>query len=598
MVLRHVRPIRGLVVAVVISLTLSACTQEVTPTPSPTASPSPATGGTIYLLSQNVAWNHIDPQRIFTDEDLAFFGATLYRSLETFQVSPDRLAGTTLTPDLATDLGTHNADATQWSFTLRDGVTWQDGSPVTCEDVKYGVSRTFATDIINEGPIYAISYLDIPAEDDPRSSYLSKYHGPYDKTGQALFDKAVTCEGSTITFRLKEPVADFNYAVSLGMFPVRRTDDTRGAYDDDGGHFPMSDGPYKIQRYSTGRGGKMILVRNPAWNSDSDPVRQAFPDRWEIDFGLDGKLIDRRLMASAGADATALAYGSIGAPSLPTIFADPSHPAAQFARRAVNDFAQYVQYLWVDVTRIPDVNVRRAMWVALDRQALRDVGGASGVSGAYWGDYADGVLAPDVGQDYAPTGLADGSIDWLRSQQVPARGDPTLAREILGHASEKARILSYGYVDTPTETRMAMVIKSSLEKAGFTIKLEPSCVGCYYSAASNRLHTDFGNSGWGPDWPNASTVFGALFTPRGGWDLSQLDDPAFSESIAQARSETDRATQARMWQALNRQVVENMYVLPTFFTRAQTLAGNRVGPIYRWPAYYSWPYPQMYVRQP
>src|SRR5207248_8313503 len=136
----------------------------------------------------------------------------IYRSFEGYTYSSDARAGTTLAPDLATDLGSHNASATQWSFTLRDGVSWQDGSPVTCEDVKYGVSRTFATDVINQGPTYAIAYLNIPSDKDGSSSYK----GPYKKTGQDLFDKAVTCDGNKITFNLNKPVPDFNYTVTLG----------------------------------------------------------------------------------------------------------------------------------------------------------------------------------------------------------------------------------------------------------------------------------------------------------------------------------------------------------------------------------------------
>ena len=61
-------------------------------------------------------------------------------------------------PDLATDTGQSNEDATEWSFTLKDGPKWQDGKPVTCEDLKYGMSRTFATDVITGGPNYIIGY--------------------------------------------------------------------------------------------------------------------------------------------------------------------------------------------------------------------------------------------------------------------------------------------------------------------------------------------------------------------------------------------------------------------------------------------------------
>ena len=53
---------------------------------------------------------------------------------------------------MATDPGPPNADASEWQFTLRDGLTWEDGSRVTCEDVKYGVSRTFANDVDHRRP--------------------------------------------------------------------------------------------------------------------------------------------------------------------------------------------------------------------------------------------------------------------------------------------------------------------------------------------------------------------------------------------------------------------------------------------------------------
>ena len=73
-----------------------------------------------------------------------------------YKYSEDPAEGVTIVPDMATDIGTASDDVKSWSFTLRDGLTWQDGSPVTCEDVAYGVSRTFAADVITGGPTYAI----------------------------------------------------------------------------------------------------------------------------------------------------------------------------------------------------------------------------------------------------------------------------------------------------------------------------------------------------------------------------------------------------------------------------------------------------------
>ena len=122
----------------------------------------PVKGGTLTFLTLAEQIQHLDPQRNYTGEDLAFASAYLNRTLTSYKMSTDDKTANELTPDLATDTGTPNDDATSWQFTIRDGVKWEDGSPVTCEDVKYGVSRTFATDLIVDGPQYAVAYLDIP----------------------------------------------------------------------------------------------------------------------------------------------------------------------------------------------------------------------------------------------------------------------------------------------------------------------------------------------------------------------------------------------------------------------------------------------------
>ena len=118
-------------------------------------------GGTLYVLTFDSQFAHLDPQRNYTGEDLAFEQGFTNRTLTSYTFAQGQ-DGWSLQPDMATDTGTASADNKTWSFTLRDGVTFQDGSAVTCEDVKYGVSRTFATKVIVDGPTYAIDYLNIP----------------------------------------------------------------------------------------------------------------------------------------------------------------------------------------------------------------------------------------------------------------------------------------------------------------------------------------------------------------------------------------------------------------------------------------------------
>jgi peptide/nickel transport system substrate-binding protein len=540
-------------------------------------------GGTIYVLTQAEQWNHVDPQRVYTGEDLAFFGGTTMRALTAYKFSADEAEGTSLQPDMATDLGTPTEGGKVWSFTLRDGLTWQDGAEVTCEDVKYGVSRTFATDVINQGPTYAVVYLDIPTEDDGSSAYK----GPYTKVGQDLYDKAVTCDGKTITFNLNKPIADFNYTVTLGFAAVREADDKGETYGTVA-PYVQSNGPYMVESYTTGNGGKMILVRNPEWNPESD-FRPAYPDKWEVHFGIDPKVLDQRIMQSSGNDAFAVQYGNIQPENLGVIFTDTENTTPQYEGRAISGFDPYSRYYWIDNNKVKNVKIRQAMAVALDREAIR-----LNIGGAFAGSFADGLVKPNIGGDYAPTGF----WDTFFGKKVADTGDVELAKQLIAESGEAAPDLVFNFADTPVNQQTAAIVIESLGRAGFNVTPAPLPPGQYYSIVFDPSKSgDFGTAGWGADWPNASTVLPPLLTQAGGWDLSQLDDPVINAEVDAALTELDRPTQMTLWQALNKKSAEAVHTIPTFFGLSQTIGGTKVGPLYRWAAYGSWPYGEMYVSE-
>lgn len=587
---------------IAVACLVSAC--DATPAPSPsagqspqataqsTAQPTPAPpmarpGHTIHILTQAEQWNHVDPQRLYTPEDIAFFGATTMRSLTAYKVAADPVEGTTLVPDMATDIGTATDGGRVWRFTLRPGVTWQDGSDVTCEDIRYGVSRTFATDIINQGPTYGYAWLDIPTEEDGSSAYK----GPYTGKGQDLYEKAVTCEGRTITFRLNRPIVDFNATVTLGFGAMRQSDDT-GEHYGTVAPYVQSNGPYMVERYTVGQGGEYVLVRNPNWHPASDPIRTAYPDRWIVHFALDPKDIDRRIMASEGDDATAILYGNVQSDDIPLVFTRTGSALPQFAGRAVNGFDPYVRYYWINVKTVPDVAVRQAMMVALDRGAIRDTLGTASFGGEFVGAFADGVIKPSLGRDYAPTGI----WETFFGQSIPAGGDPELAKRLILESGDLAPTVRFQMPDTPVNQQVFKVVRESLGRAGLDVELAPTCYGwCGSIVFDPEAVGDFGTGGWGADWPSASTVIPPLFTRDGGWDLSQVDDPAFNDAVEAALTTLDRGERSRAWQALNRTAVEQAWVIPTFFGLSQTIGGTRVAPLYRWPAYSSWPYAEMFV---
>ena len=535
-------------------------------------------GGTIYLLTVAEEYQTLDPQIVYTGEDLALFGATIFRTLTAYKMSPDDKEGTSLVADMATDTGRASNGGKTWEFTLKDGIKFETGATVGCADIKYGVSRTFDQELTGGGPTYAIAYLDVPTDADGASVYT----GPFNKdttNDVAAFDKAVVCssDNKTITFNLKQPVPDFNYTVTLSAFAPVPAGSAAGA---DYAKKPVSSGPYKVSEYTTGKGGKLVLVRNDQWDPASDSYRKALPDTWETDFGLSDTLIDERLMKSDGNDAFALGYGLTTA-NLSVVFDDE-----QYANRRVNSFDPYVRYLAVNVAKVPNLKVRQAIGVALDREALRLNAG-----GKYAGDFADGAVKPNIGVDYAPTKLWDG----LLGQPVPATGDPEFAKKLLAESGETNVTITYDYSNAGQDSeKAAAIVQSSLAKAGITVKLNPIEPGQYYGTIFKGEHELMG-AGWGPDWPNASTVIPPLYTQAGGWDLSQVDDKDFNAKVLAAQTELDRAKQATAWQELNTYAASQMWIVPTRFGLEQRLAGTKVGPVYIWPAYGSWPYADMSV---
>ncbi len=543
-------------------------------------------GGTLTFLTTNEQFNNLDPQRNYTGEDLAFSSAYLARTLTAYKLSPDGTQAGQLVGDLATDTGKPTDGGKTWTFTLRSGVKWEDGSDVTCADIKYGISRTFAQTVITDGPTYAISLLDIPKD----SKGNSTYKGPYTTSNNdtAAYDKAVSCsaDGKTITFKLNQAVGDFNYTVTLSSFAaVPKAKDTAEKYGDK----IVSDGPYKITEYTKGQ--QLVLERNTNWSPASDSYRSAYPDKIVVKFALDSSTIDQRMMADQGEDQSAISIDSLQTASLTTVFKDP-----RFEARRVNEFDPYVRYLAINTKKVPNLKQRQAILVAADRAALRTIAG-----GSFAGDLADGVIKPNLPADYAKSGMWDGMF----GAQVPDTGNPDLAKQLIQQSGSPMPTITFQYAKTPDNDKMAASLQASEAKAGIKIKLSPLPPGSYYSIVQDPTKAEaLISAGWGPDWLNASTVIPELFTPGGGFNLSQANDKAFNDAVAAAKAETDRAKQGQMWKDLNKQAMQQAWVLPTRFGREQRLAGSKVGSgsgdggkVYIWAPYGSWSYADLYVKK-
>ena len=552
-----------------------------------TANAAAKTGGTLYFITHSEQFDHVDPARVYTGRDIAFFNSYIYRNLVSYKPTAGS-AGSSLVADLATNTGVPSNAAKTWTFTLRPGSTWEDGSAVTCADVAYGVSRPFAQDVITDGPQYLVQALDIPKNADGSS----KYAGPYKKTGQALFDKAVSCKGNTITFKLNRSFADFNYALTYPAgAPVKKSKDTGDKYD----LKPFANGPYKIESYKIG--DEMVLVRNSAWKKSSDSVRTPYADNIVVRFGLAEDVRDQ-IMLDDSIPNTVNLDGLMPANNR-AFFDDPKK-----ANQRMNVYDPYVRYAAMNVSagHMDCLNIRKAVFFAINTQALIDLSGGS----VYYGVPGDSPVKPVLGLDYKKT---TGNI---HDPAWKITGAPDKAKELMA-AAKTACPAAYDRATNPdkgivwdiaqsaTNQKASVLITEALKAAGIVIKFNFIPGGQYYSTVLNaEKQNDISSAGWGADWANASTVIPELFTKEGGFNLSQnWNDPAyaaFKKKSDATKVETNRAKQAKGWQELAQYVMDQYWIIRPVFSKGQFQWGSGVGGVYYWEPQGTFGFGQLYVK--
>ena len=262
-------------------------------------------GGTITVL-QAADFEHLDPAQNYVNVQ-QIVALLFLRGLTVFREHPD--GSFELVGDLATNTGVTNDGGRTWTFTLRNGLKYEDGRTITSQDIAYGIARSFSPDLPN-GPHYIQQWLADAID------YNRDYKGPYNG-GAPIPPGVETPDEKTIVFHFVTPRPDMPFAAAMSMTaPVPRDKDTRFEYD----NRPFASGPYKIATYQ--RGQRLILVRNEHWDPATDPVRHQYPDTIRFEFGASIVQINERIIASQGPDAAAMTWQVVPPEVLPKVLAD------------------------------------------------------------------------------------------------------------------------------------------------------------------------------------------------------------------------------------------------------------------------------------
>jgi peptide/nickel transport system substrate-binding protein len=522
------------------TLVSASCSVQLASQAKPTSAGRQTAGGTLYMLRMGpaVAW---DPQRLSVGADMAFAGRVFQRTLTAWAPATRQDTLPDLAPDLATDTGKVAAGGRAWSFTLRGDAQWQDGKPVTCADVKYGISRTFATTQITGGSSDALAFLDVPRKADGSSTYA----GPYLKTGQGAFDNAVTCSGQTVTFKLARAVPDFNEVVALSAFAPVRADKDPGASS---AVEIFSDGPYMLEgAWQRGKGG--TFVRNPHWDAASDPIRKARPAQIIYREGEPVETVVARIMTNAGSDSLALTADSAPPVLQNAIMSDPAIMA-----RSSNPRAPFVDYLLPNLSRptMTRLIVRQALAVATNREAyVTALGGDTAAEATY----AMINKSLPAYRDFNPL-------------NVPGRGDAARARTLLQASGLALPVkITVAYRKGSTLDNAMAALRQGWQEAGFSVTLQGIEKDYFTDIASvqNSRGYDVMWAVGSAQWPSGSSVIPSLFDSRlnltagsSGQDYGRFASPAFSAKIDAAAMIPDAVRREKAWGDLDEELAADV----------------------------------------
>jgi len=502
--------------------------------------PSTKTGGTLKLgaTADADSW----------DPKISYYGWVLnmQRLYTRKLVEYSKVNGGTFTlaPDLATDMGQHNADFTQWTFTLKAGLKWENGKPITAADVKYGAERDYAAAEIPGGPFsYMQGDLKAPAS----------YKGPY-KDGD-LPDTAIKASGNTITYYLKKPDPDFPYVLALpSSAPVpNKTENTpfKGATYV---KHPMSSGPYMFKSYSPGK--SLVLVRNPQWSQSTDTIRKPLVS--EVDLTIDTNPVDLDNKLDSG-ELDANAQGGAGGltPAFKTKVL--THPDL---KKQVDDPATpQTQYLPVFQTVITNEHCRKAIFYATNKASILNVYG-----GATSGEIAGSMTPPGI------AGHEETSAYDPYSAGPDQTGDLAKAKQELQQCGQPNGFkVNFSY---PTPSNFAPKVfaaeKAALGRVGITLNAVTDDASTYYNtfigSPANVLKKQIGMgvAGWGADFPTNVGFYNAIangssIVDPGTSNYVSLNDPSVNAALdGGAKTPAD-------WTAMDHTIMDKAVYVPLYW---------------------------------
>ena len=438
-----------------------------------------------------------------------------------------------IVPKLATDWEV-SEDGLQYTFNLREGVTFHDGTPFNAEAVKF----TFDRMLDESHPLHDTGPF-------PLSFFFSS------------IASTEVVDDQTVRFTLSEPYAPFlsNLASPTGAIVSPTAVEASGA---EFGRNPVGTGPFKFAE----------------WRSNEAVVIEANPDYWNGAPELEAVVF--RPLTDPNTRVAEMLSGGID-----VMVEVPPASLSEFEGEGYEIYEAAGPHLWFLILNMKegpfaDQRVRQAANYAINKEALvEDV--LEGTA-----EVAAGPIPPAFG--------------WAYNEELePYPYDPDKARELLAEAGQPNPAVTFfvteggsGMLDP---VAMGTAIQADLEAVGFDVDIETYEWNTFLGEVNPGLEgkADMAEMAWmtsDPDTLPYLALRTEAFPDKGGFNSGYYSNPEVDDLLDRARVSTDQAERAELYKRMQEIVQEDAPWVFVANWAQNAVASDRIGNFELQPSFY------------
>lgn len=411
-----------------------------------------------------------------------------------------------------------NEDASQFTFHLRQGVTWSDGTPLNANDFVYAWQRVLDPNTLSQyiPAMYPIKNAEAIANGEMDLTTLGV-------TAVDDYTLQVDLESSTAFFPL--------LATTWSFYPVPKHVIDEKAEEWVEAENIVSNGPFVMTEWVHDQ--HIVLEANAAYYGEKPTLTKA---TYQI-------FADETIQAYTAYENNELDYCAPGGPDLERIYADPAKNAELVRFQLSNCY-----FVVADCTNAPTdkVEFRQALSKAISRETLSQTILKDEYEAAY-------SILPDNIPGHNPDAAMPEGLDEAKALLETAGIDPSTVN------------LDFVFLNLAFQKTVAEYLQSAWQEGlGITVTMSPIEDSTYIDWRASRETQPFGvyTGSWGSDFADASNWFNQNFTSTADHYRNHWKNDEFDQICAVAVSNTNQEERNAQYARAEAVLVDQAPIIP------------------------------------